>query len=67
MLYLVPYICYKVIKRTKVRSSCWRTLTIQMVNPAEADLTSNIINPWDITEEPEPKTWYGKVWRAITQ
>lgn len=55
VLYLVPYVGYKVLKRSK------------MVKPEEADLTSNIINPWDITEEPEPKTWYHKAWRVITQ
>ncbi|BEI87214.1 hypothetical protein CcaverHIS002_0705600 [Cutaneotrichosporon cavernicola] len=54
VLYLVPYLGYKVIKRSK------------MVKPSEADLTSGIINPWDISEEREPTTWYGKVWRAIT-
>ncbi|WOO84646.1 Arginine permease CAN1 [Vanrija pseudolonga] len=54
VLYLIPYVGYKLFKRSK------------MVNPAEADLTSNIINPWDITEEPEPTTWYGKAWRVIT-
>lgn len=54
LLYLIPYVSYKVIMRSK------------MVKPEEADLTSGIINPWDIKEEPEAKTWYGRLFRKIT-
>lgn len=67
VLYLIPYVGYKLVMRSKVcHGVVCSAHTAQMVKPEEADLTSNIINPWDITEEPEPTTWYGKAWRVIT-
>lgn len=57
----MPYVLYKVIKRTKVCTVTLAPLTLsKFIRPSEADLDSDQMDPADVVPEKTPTSAFGK-------